>query len=120
MNTQKVYSKIIKANSNGKDVSVVTNYSNAKRLLKYILSNPDTNIVNIQIQGETWNNYYDPYLVDVTSEGDVYCQPVILDNGSIAKGEGLYLIDVLAIGDYLPDDFVLKGENTKIKLVGGD
>ena len=120
MNTHKVFSKIIKAKSQGRDVSVITDYANAKEILKLVLSLPDTYIKNIEIADELWDNYYDPYLIDICSEGGIYCQPAVLKNGSIAQGEGLYYIDVLAIGEYLPDDFVIEGENTKIKLVGGD
>lgn len=120
MNTQKVFSKVIKANSEGKDVSVITNYTNSTELLKYILSMPNTHIVSIDIADELWDNYYDPYLIDLSANGDVYCQPVVFTDGQIAAGEGLYFIDVLAIGEYLPEDFVIKGENTKIKLIGGE
>ena len=120
MNTQKIFSKIIKANSNGNDVSVITGYSNAKKLLKYVLSMPETYIVDIELAEEEFNGYCDPYLIDISAKGGVYCQPVVLGNGKIAKGEGLYFIDILSIGEYLPEDFVIDGENTKIKLIGGD
>lgn len=110
---------MLKAKASGKDVSVVTDYPNAKEILKYILTMPDTYIVDVEIASPEWKGYCDPYLIEFSADGSVYFQPVVYEGGIIARGGGLYYIDVVAIGTYLPEDFVLEGES-KIKLVGGD
>ena len=120
MNTEKVFAKMLKAKSGGKDVSVITTAINAKELIKYSLSLPDTYIADIEIGEPMWKGYNEAYLVDLCSNGAVYAQPAILENGTIARGEGLYLIDVFAIGEHLPEDFVLDSEETIIKLIGGE
>lgn len=117
MNIQKTFSRIVKANANGKDVTVVTDYDNAKDLLKYVLSIPDTSVASIELSAPEWHGYDDAYLLSINSDGTVYCEEAVLESGAIAKGEGLYLIDVLAIGENLPEDFVLDTENTQIKLI---
>ena len=35
MNTEKVFAKMLKAKANGKDISVITNANNAKKLIQY-------------------------------------------------------------------------------------
>lgn len=119
MNTEKVFAKMLKAHSKGECVSLVTDYENAKEIAKFIISMPDTCIENFQLTREDWDGYADPWLLTYGEEGDIWCQKVILDSGIVAKGEGLYFIDTVAIGSYLPEDFVLGGE-AKIKLIGGD
>lgn len=120
MNTEKVFAKMLKAKSNGTDVSVVTNYANTKKLFKYFLSLPDTYIVDVEIGEVEWRGYDGAYLLDLCADGGIYVQPAILDNGSVARGEGLYFIDVSAIGEHLPEDFVFESEETVIKLIGGN
>ena len=119
MNTQKVFAKMLKAKARGKDVTVVTDYPNAKEILKYILVMPDTYINDIEIASPDWKGYDEPYIINLGTDNGVYCQPAIYEDGSIARGGSLYYIDVVAIGTYLPEDFVLEGES-QIKLVGGD
>ena len=119
MNTQKVFAKMLKAKASGKDVTVVADYPNAKEILKYILIMPDTYINDIEIASPDWKGYGEPYIINLGTDNGVYCQPAIYEDGSIARGSGLYYIDIVAIGTYLPEDFVLEGES-QIKLVGGD
>ena len=120
MNTEKVFAKMLKAKANGKDISVITNANNAKKLIQYSLSLPVAYIADIEIGEPMWKGYDEAYLVDLCAGGAVYAQPAILENGVIARTEGLCLIDVFAIGEHLPEDFVLEGEETKIKLIGGE
>lgn len=120
MNTEKVFAKMLKAHSKGECVSLVTDYENAKEIAKLIMSMPDTYIEDFQLTRSEWDGYTDPWLLTYGEEGDVWCQKAVLDNGHIAKGGGLYLIDPVAIGAHLPEEFVLDGEGCKIKLIGGD
>lgn len=120
MNLAKVFSKILKAHAQGKLVSVVTDYENAKDLLKYIMSLPDARISNVEIADEAWNGYANAYLISFDDDGSVFCQKAIAENGDAIRGGGLYLIDTVAIGAHLPEEFVLDGEGCKIKLIGGD
>ena len=119
MNTEKVFAKMLKAHSRGECVSLVTDYENAKEIAKFIMSMPNTYIEDFQLAREDWDGYADPWLLSFGEDGDIWCQKAVFDNGCIAKGDGLYFIDTVAIGSYLPEDFVLEGE-AKIKLIGGD
>lgn len=120
MNLTKVFSKILKAHAQGRLVSVVTDYENAKNLLKYILTLPEAFLENIELAGEVWNGYADAYLISLDDDGSVFCQKAIAEDGEPVRGGGLYLIDTLAIGAHLPEEFVLDGEDCKIKLIGGE
>jgi hypothetical protein len=119
MNTTKVFAKMLKVHSKGECVSLVTDYENAKDIAKLIISMPNTYIEDFQLSREDYDGYCDPWLLSYGEEGDVCCQKAVLNNGHIARGGGLYFIDTVAIGSYLPEDFVLDGE-AKIKLIGGD
>ena len=119
MNTQKVFAKMLKAHSKGETVTIVTDYENAREVAKLIMSMPNAYIENFQLSSAEWDGYCDPWLLSYGEEGDIWCRKAVLDNGHIAKGDGLYFIDTVAIGSYLPEDFVLDGE-AKIKLIGGE
>lgn len=119
MNTENVFAKMLKAHSKGECVSLVADYEIAKEIAKLIIAMPDTYIEDFQLSSAEWDGYCDPWLLSYGEEGDVCCQKAVLNNGHIARGGGLYFIDTVAIGSYLPEDFVLDGE-AKIKLIGGD
>ena len=118
MNTEKVFAKLLKAKANKKDVTLITDYVNAKEILKYALCMPDTYIVDVKISDPEWENYDSAYSITFGIDGDIYCQPTIYEDGKIARGGGLCYIDANAIIGYKPDDFVLPGES-EIKLIGG-
>ena len=120
MNIEKVFARMLKAKAKGVDVSVVTDYENTKELIKYALAMPDTYIVDIEIGEILWKGYGDVYTLNLGSDGSIYCEPSVRENGGIGRGAGLYLIDVVAIGEWLPSDFVLDDPSTEIKLIGGD
>ena len=120
MNIEKVFARMLKAKAKGVDVSVVTDYENAKELIKYVLTMPDTYIVDIECNTPEWKGYDDPYTIALCADGGLFCEPSVREDGGIGRGAGLYLIDVVAIGEYLPSDFVLDDPSTEIKLIGGD
>lgn len=116
MNIEKVFSKILKAKSNDKNISVVSDYDNIKMLLKYILALPDTYIVSIRISNPDFKGYLDPYTIEFTKDGEVYCFETMTKTGGILRTDGLCLIDIDAIGEHKPEDFVIADEST-IKLI---
>ncbi len=120
MNNEKVFARMLKAKAKGVDVSVVTDYENAKEIIKYALAMPDTYIIDVEIGDALWKGYADPYTVSLCADGGLYCEPSVREDGGIGCGAGLYLIDVIAIGEYLPSDFVLDDPSTEIKLIGGE
>ena len=93
MNTEKVFAKMLKAHSKGECVALVTNYENAREVAKLIMSMPNAYIENFQLSSAEWDGYCDPWLLSYGEEGDIWCQKAVLDNGHIAKGDGLYFID---------------------------
>lgn len=109
MNTTKVFAKMLKAHSKGECVSLITDYENAREIAKLIMSMPDTFIENFQLSSAESDGYSDPWLLSYGEEGDIWCQKAVLDNGKIARGDGIYIIDTSAIGSRVPEDFVLGG-----------
>lgn len=109
MNTEKVFAKMLKIHSKGECATLVTDYENAKKIAKLIMSMPDTYIEDFQLSREDYDGYSDPWLLTYGEEGDIWCQKAILNSGAVAKGEGAYIIDTSAIGSRVPEDFVLGG-----------
>lgn len=109
MNTEKVFAKMLKAHSKGECVSLITDYENAREIAKLIMSMPDTFIESFQLSSAESDGYSDPWLLSYGEEGDIWCQKAVLDNGKIARGDGIYIIDTSAIGSRVPEDFVLGG-----------
>lgn len=109
MNTEKVFAKMLKLHSKGECVTLVTDYENAKEIAKLIISMPDTYIKNFQLTYEDYDGYTNPWLLTYGEEGDIWCLKAIFDSGAVVKGEGAYIIDTSAIGNRVPEDFVLGG-----------
>ena len=109
MNIEKVFAKMLKIHSKGEFVTLVTDYENARKIAKLIMSMPDTYIEDFQLSREDYDGYADPWLLTYGEEGDIWCQKAILDSGAVAKGEGAYIIDTSAIGSRVLEDFVLGG-----------
>lgn len=117
MNVLKTFARIVKARSKGGDVTVVANLRDSTELLKYMISLPETFIASIDIACSEISGYNGAYLVSLNPDGGIFCEPAVSDiTGEVKRGGGLYLIDQTAIGEYLPEDFVL--DSQKFKLIG--
>ena len=120
MNIEKVFAKVIKAKCKNEDVTVVTNFKNVQKLLKLLFSLPNSQVANIEFGEPEWRGCFDLFLLSTGGDDRVFCQPAIGESGNAIKGCGLFLIDKDAIGAYKPEDFALDGEDTSIKLIGGE
>lgn len=117
MNVQKLFAKMLKANCKNIDVTAIIDYKNAQELLKYLLTYPSTYIISIEIAQSEWKGYDGAYLITLGDDNSIYCQPAIIEStGEPARGAGLFYIDTNAIGEHLPEDFVLSQES-EIKLI---
>lgn len=120
MNIEKIFAKVIKAKCKNQDVTVVTNFANAQKLLKLLFALPNSQVANIEFGEPEWRGCYDLFLLSTGGDDRIFCQPAIGNSGIAIKGSGLYIVDTTALGAYKPEDFILDEEDTSIKLIGGD
>ena len=103
----------------GNDVAIVTSYEKAKKILKRFLSLPDTTINGIELSPPEWDGYDEAWLIDVGIDKEVFCQKAININGDGMpfRGDGYYIIDESAIGEFKPENFVFNPDSSIIKVV---
>lgn len=118
MKPKKIFKKMIKEHDLGNEVTYVSTYENVRAVAKMLCSQPDTYIESITIEPPEWAGYDKAYLLTLSSDNLIWVEKAYFDNGHIARSGGVYYIDVTAIGDAKPEDFVLEGEST-VKLIGG-
>lgn len=119
MKAKKIFKQMIKEHNNGNEVTYVSLYSNIREVLKMLCGVPEFCIEGVDIQSSEWDGYTEAYLLTLSSDNLIWVQKAYFDDGRIAKGDGTYLIDMSAIGDNEPEDFII-GCGCKIKLIGGE
>ena len=120
MKAKKIFKQMIKEHNADNEVTYVSSYENIKEVMKMILSVPDTCIENIDLSSPEMAGYGKAFLLTYSTDNTVWCQKAFFDNGNITRGDGTYIIDVNAIGDSNPHDFLIDNMNQKIKLIGGE
>ena len=118
MKPKKIFKKMIKEHDLGNEVTYVSTYENVRAVAKMLCSQPDTCIESITIEPPDWAGYDKVYILTLSSDNLIWVQKAYFDNGNIARSDGVCYIDIDAIGDAKPEDFVLEGEST-VKLMGG-
>ena len=109
-------SEAILAHKSGKLVSIVCKYKKAVKVLKALISLPETKIVGVEVNDAAWDNYDGAWLITIDEVGGVFCQKAINDRNDMPfRGEGYYLIDEKALDGYKPEDFTLG--NSEIRVV---
>lgn len=120
MNIERTFARVLKAHAKGEDVTVVTNYARAAILLKYILAYPDTHVCCLELESVEADGYSQAFLLSLDADGTVFCEKAISSiTGEVKCGDGLYLIDVSAVGSHAPEEFLLY-DGQKFKLIGGE
>lgn len=118
MNILRAFSKILKAKSKGRDITVVTEFANASELLKYALALPDTYVITLEISHERITGYKGAYLLSIDADGGIYCEPAVIESdGRVKQGVGYFLIDKAVLSYHSADDFILEGT---YKIIGDD
>ena len=99
----------------GQCVSVVCNYKKAVKILKALISLPETKIDNLELRDELWDGYYESWLITLDNNGDIYCQKAInVENDMPFRGGDYYIIDSKALHGRKPEDFCLSGSQIKV------
>lgn len=119
MNAEKVFARMVKAHSKNKDVTFVSNYDGVKAVAKYIAAMPDSFYEDFSLTRPDWDGYDKEWLLTYDDIGGMWCQKARFEDGRIAQGAGLYLIDEFAIGNTAPEEFCFENDST-IKLVGDE
>lgn len=119
MKAKEIFALALEQYYGGNDVAIVTGYEKARKILKKILSLPDTVINGIELNSFEWDGYDGAWLIDITADKEVYCQKAININGDGMpfRGDGYYIIDKSAMGEFKPEDFVFSPVNSTIKVV---
>ena len=119
MKAKEIFALALEQYHNGNDISIVTGYEKARKILKKIISLPDTIIEGIELNSFEWDGYDEAWLIDITAGKEVYCMKAINVNGDGMpfRGDGYYIIDESAMGEFKPENFVFSPENSTIKVV---
>ena len=119
MKAKEIFALALEQYYGGNDVAIVTSYNKSKKILKKFLSLPDTTINGIELNPPEWDGYDKAWLIDVGIDKEVFCQKAINVNGDGMpfRGDGYYIIDESAIGEFSPEDFVFSPISSTIKVV---
>ena len=119
MKAKEIFALALEQYYGGNDVAIVTSYNKAKKILKKFISLPDTVINGIELNSDEWDGYDEAWLIDIAADKEIYCQKAININGDGMpfRGDGYYIIDKSAMGEFKPEDFVLSPVNSTIKVV---
>lgn len=121
MKPKKIFKKMIKEHEAGKLVTYVSHYDNVRQVFKMLCGLPNVIIENVLIESPSSDGYEGAFLLTYSEDSTVWVQKAYFDNGSIARGTGVYLIDIASIGVHKPEEFLIEGEpENKIKIIGGD
>ena len=116
----KVFREILRYYIKSKTVTYVSGYENIRKIIPMVCSLPNIEIENIQIESPEYDNYNKAFLLTICDNNTLWVTKAYFENGYIAKGNGIYLIDPNAIGENSPEDFLSDNRENKIILMGGE
>ena len=110
MNVDKAFIKALKHHYNGEDVFMVGYYEDIKVLFERLVALKDTYIKNVELHDPQWKGYVEPFTLSLDSDGQIWCEESIFDNGNVGACFGYVLID-----EYIdqPERFVIDGTSYK-------
>lgn len=115
MKANQIISEVILAYQSGKNVSIVCKYKKAVKILKALISLPETKIGSVELHDFEYDHYDTAWLIAINEYG-VYCEKAINERNNMPfRGDGYYIIDKKALGGYKPEDFV--DGNAQIRVV---
>lgn len=121
MKPKKIFKKMVKEHENENIVTYVSHYDNIRQVLKMLVTLPDTIIESVKIEPPESDGYEGAFLLTFDTDGAIWTQKAYFEDGRIARGNGVYLIDVTSIGVHKPEEFLIDGESdNKIKIIGGE
>lgn len=119
MKAKKIFNKMVKAHNYGDEATYISTYENVRQVAKMICSLPDVCIASINIDPPDWEGYDKAYILTYDVDNAIWCQRAYFDDGRIARTSGMCFIDISAIGENKPEDFIIEGD-AEIKIVGGE
>lgn len=121
MKPKKIFKKMMKEHETGRLVTYVSHYDNVRQVFKMLCGLPNIIIETISIEPPDYDGYEGAFLLTFGEDSTVWVQKAYFENGRIARGTGVYLIDIDSIGIHKPEEFLIDGEpENKIKIIGGD
>lgn len=110
-----IASEAILAYKSGKTVTIVCKYKKATKILKALISLPESKIIGVDLNDALWDGYDESWLITIDEEGQVFCQKAINERDNMPyRGDGYFIIDKKAIGERKPEDFVLGSSEIKV------
>jgi len=120
MKAKKIFKKMIKSH-NDNVVTYVSNFENVREVAKMLIALPDTIIEGVHLESPEWDGYEGAFLLTFDEDNTIWIQKAYFDDGRIARGIGVYVIDKNSIGTHRPEEFLVENEGiNKIILVGGE
>lgn len=116
MKPKKIFKKMIKEHENENIVTYVSHYDNIRQVLKMLVTLPDTIIESVKIEPPESDGYEGAFLLTFDTDGAIWTQKAYFEDGRIARGNGVYLIDVTSIGAHKPEEFLINGEKNNFKI----
>lgn len=120
MKPKKIFKKMVKEHENENIVTYVSHYDNIRQVFKMLVTLPDTIIESVKIEPPEYDGYEGAFLLTFDTDGTIWITKAYFEDGSIARGGGVCLIDVTSIGVHKPEEFLIDGECNKIKIIGGE
>ena len=95
---------------------VVINYNDCQGLVQALQAKVVNN-KSLVLDAESFDGFDEA--IDIGIDKEVFCQKAININGGGMpfRGDGFYIIDESAIGEFKPEDFVFNPDSSIIKVV---
>lgn len=121
MKAKKIFKRMVKIHDKNKSITYVSNFENVREVAKILISLPNTIIEDVHLESPEWDGYEGAFLLTFDEDNTIWIQKAYFDDGRIARGNGVYLIDVTSIGVHKPEEFLIENKETnKIILIGGE
>lgn len=122
MKAKKIFKRMVKIHDENKSITYVSNFENVREVAKILISLPNTIIEDVHLESPEWDGYEGAFLLTFDEDNTIWIQKAYFDDGRIARGTGIYIIDNDSIGTHKPEEFLIESdiEDNEIIVIGGE
>ena len=120
MKAKKIFKRMVKIHDKNKSITYVSNFENVREVAKILISLPNTIIEDVHLESPEWDGYEGAFLLTFDEDNTIWIQKAYFDDGRIARGTGIYIIDNDSIGTHKPEEFLIESdiEDNEIIVIG--